>query len=192
MIAPAVSRAVFLDRDGVLNRNVFYSDTSAYESPRSPSELVLADGIGSALGQLASAGFRLILVSNQPNAAKGKCTPEALTLVHARLAELLTGQGIKLDAAFYCYHHPLHTGPCGCRKPEPGLLLKAAGSFQLDLQSSWMIGDRASDVLCGRAAGCRTVWIDTAEGQQPPLAGAADLVACSLPEAVSLILLGTP
>ncbi len=187
MEAPeAPRRAVFLDRDGVLNRNVFYSDTGCYESPRNAAELQVYPGVLPALRKLRGAEFRLILVSNQPNAAKGKCTRDELHAIHGRLSAELNAGGISLDAAFYCYHHPDHTGPCVCRKPHPYFLYRAAGAFHLDLRSCWMIGDRLSDIACGRRAGTSTIWVDTGEGVDGR--GAADFTVRSLEEAAEVIL----
>ena len=180
------ARAAFLDRDGVLNRNIFYPDTGAWESPRSAAQLWLASGVVEGLRALRTAGFALVLVSNQPNAAKGKSTEAELHSIHARLVELLAAEGLSLDAAFYCYHHPAHTGPCLCRKPSPHFLLHAAQACGFNLADSWMIGDRASDVECGRRAGVRTAWINTGEGvvlgEESP-----DFVSADLAEAARLI-----
>ena len=183
------ARAVFLDRDGVLNRNVFYADTQAYESPRSPDDVVLTDGIAGALSALRAAGYLLILVSNQPNAVKGKCTRATLNHIHDRLLALFAAEDVQFTACYYCYHHPSHSGPCQCRKPSPYFLFEAARSWQLDLSRCWMIGDRASDVACGRAAGAHTVWIDTGEGMQPPAReNAPDLAASSVVEVVATLI----
>jgi D-glycero-D-manno-heptose 1,7-bisphosphate phosphatase len=167
-VSGGLRRAVFLDRDGVLNRNVFYADTGAWESPRTSSELVLAPGVVEGLRQLVAAGFLLILVSNQPNAAKGKCSEAELQAIHARLVALLAAEGLALDEAYYCTHHPDFGGACVCRKPSPHWLLCAADSFRLKLPACWMVGDRATDMECGRRAGTRTVWIDTGEGVARP------------------------
>ena len=184
-------RAIFLDRDGVLNRNVFYADTGQWESPRSPEAAELAMEAPAALRALHAAGYLLIVVSNQPNAAKGKCSRETLDQVHARLVALFIEQGVTLHAHFLCFHHPEHTGPCACRKPSPYFLFEAAAQFGIDLKQSWMIGDRATDVACGRAAGSRTVWIDNGEGNSPPPAAApADLAVSGIREAANQILSG--
>jgi D-glycero-D-manno-heptose 1,7-bisphosphate phosphatase len=190
--APAL-RAVFLDRDGVLNRNVFYADTGAWESPRTPASVELTCGIGPALGSLRAAGYLLIVVSNQPNAAKGKCTRESLDQVHAQVVSLLAAEDVHLDAHYLCLHHPEHTGPCNCRKPSPFFLLEAAAEYGIDLTRSWMIGDRASDIECGRAAGTRTAWIHRDEGTEAPVEGRPDVVAGSVPQAIlRLLLLSAP
>ena len=184
-----MTRAVFLDRDGVLNRNVYYPDTQAWESPRAAEQVQLTPGIADALSLLKTAGYLLIVVSNQPNAAKGKCSREALDLVHAQVVSLLAAKNIALDAHYLCFHHPEHTGPCQCRKPSPFFLRTAAVDYGIDLDRSWMIGDRATDVACGRAAGTRTVWIDTGEGSAAPdPAIAPTLIARNVPEAIAHLL----
>ena len=158
----APARAVFVDRDGVINRNVFNPATGAYESPHRPGDFHLAEGAVPALARLQAAGFRLFLVSNQPSYAKGKTTLAMLEAVHARLVEALNAAGVTFSAFYYCFHHPEskvpdYGGPCACRKPSPFFLLKAADEFGLDLARSWMVGDRVTDVECGRAAGVHTI-----------------------------------
>lgn len=152
-----LKRAVFLDRDGTLNPEIFYADTQAHESPRTPQELTLLPGAAEALLRLQQAGFLLFLVSNQPNVAKGKNTSAELAAIHGRLEQLLAASGVTLTESFYCYHHPDYTGPCPCRKPSPHFLLQAQARYNLDMVHSWMIGDRDSDIECGRRAGVRTL-----------------------------------
>jgi D-glycero-D-manno-heptose 1,7-bisphosphate phosphatase len=112
--------------------------------------------------RLQAAGFRLFLVSNQPSYAKGKTTLAALEEIHCRLVEALNATGIAFSAFYYCFHHPEsnvpgYGGPCACRKPSPFFLLKARDEFGLDLAGSWMVGDRVTDIECGRAAGAHTI-----------------------------------
>ncbi len=184
-----MARAVFLDRDGVLNRNLYYADTQAWESPRTVDAVQLTPGIAPALASLKAAGYLLIVVSNQPNAAKGKCSHLTLDLVHAQVVSLLAAEGVALDEHYLCLHHPDHTGPCECRKPSPFFLLQAAATYGIDLAQSWIIGDRATDVACGRAAGTRTVWIDTGEGRATPYPeNPAELAARTVPDAVVQLL----
>ena len=154
-------RAVFLDRDGVLNRNVFYSAPGGYEAPRTAADFVLSPWVLEALISLQNAGYGLVLVSNQPNFAKGKSSMEDLLAIHERLVRFLMEHGIELLESFYCYHHPDSKvegySACDCRKPSARFLLEAAQRFDLDLSRSWMVGDRATDVECGRRAGVRTI-----------------------------------
>ncbi len=163
------AKAVFLDRDGVLNENVFYADTGAWESPRTVADFKLFPETIPSLQQLQRAGFLLFLVSNQPNVAKGKSTMEELQAIQASLCSSLEPADIRFTDFFYCYHHPESTlppfgGACVCRKPSPYFLLQAAATHAIDMASSWMIGDRRSDIACGNKAHVRTVFI-AAPGQ---------------------------
>ncbi len=180
---------MFLDRDGVLNRNVFYRDTGCWESPRSAAEVEPVPGVSLALGRLQRAGFLLFIVSNQPNGAKGKCTPAELLSIDAKLQKYLADDAVKPAATYYCFHHPDITGSCICRKPKPYFLFQAQTNFAVDLSASWMIGDRGTDIECGRRAGTRTVWIDNQEGEQEP--EAADFKVGSLSDAVDTVLFET-
>jgi D-glycero-D-manno-heptose 1,7-bisphosphate phosphatase len=154
--------AVFLDRDGVLNELVLDPVCGAPESPLEPADVRLIPGAAPAAARLARAGFALVCVSNQPAAAKGRVPIGRLCAVHRRVIELLACEGVHLDASRLCAHHPEGvvpelSGACPCRKPAPGMLLQAATALDLDLSASWMVGDTDTDVLAGRAAGCRTV-----------------------------------
>ncbi|MGA2456127.1 MAG: HAD family hydrolase [Terriglobales bacterium] len=159
-----VKSAVFLDRDGVLNRNVFNPSTGEYESPGKREEFELIPNIMPALRELRRAGFLLFLVSNQPNYAKGKSTLEELRAVHSCLVEALQTAGVSFADFYYCLHHPHgkvngYSGPCECRKPSPYFLLKARDEFDISLSDSWMVGDRPTDIECGIAAGVKTIRI---------------------------------
>lgn len=154
-----MKRAVFLDRDGVLNRNVWNPSSGMYESPLTPEQFVLLPGAIASLRILRASGYRLFLVSNQPNYAKGKARLDVLEAIHHKFEAILREEEIAFEAFYYCFHHPEFTGPCACRKPSPYFLWKAAEAFEISLEHSWMIGDRPSDVSCGHAAGARTIWI---------------------------------
>lgn len=166
-------KAAFLDRDGVINRK---APEGSYVTRW--EEMIFLPGVAQAILTLRRAGYRIIVISNQRCVAKGLLTAEDLDALHRRMCETLAAEGAVIDAAYYCPHEK-HTS-CHCRKPAPGLLLEAASNHQIDLKSSWMIGDSTSDVEAGRSAGCRTVLVregDEAHG------AAADLVAKSLLEA---------
>lgn len=177
----SMRRAVFLDRDGVLNRNIWNPETLAYESPLTPEQFELLPDVIPSLGLLRDAGYLLFLVSNQPNFAKGKASLDTLAAIHNRFEAAI--EGIRFQAFYYCFHHPDFTGECRCRKPSPYFLLQASDSFHLDLARSWMVGDRASDVACGRAAGARTIEIGM---RTCPEAG-AEFIADSLWTAAQII-----
>jgi len=156
--------AIFLDRDGVLNELVPDPISGEGESPLRVADVRLIDGAAAAAARLRAAGFVLAGVTNQPAAAKGTLGIEALQAIHARVLELLADEGVVLDGWRICLHHPegqveALSGPCDCRKPAPGMLLDLAGELSIDLPRSWMVGDTDTDVLAGRAAGCRTVLV---------------------------------
>ena len=194
----ASNYAVFLDRDGVINRNVFNPRTGVYESPHRPEDFHLADEAMPALARLQAAGFRLFLVSNQPSYAKGKTTLAMLEAIHDRLADALNAAGVTFSAFYYCFHHPESTvpgygGPCSCRKPSPFFLFKARDEFGLDLTQSWMVGDRVTDIECGQAAGVHTIRVM----EDHPAARRADerpaeFEARDLVHAAAVILARTP
>ncbi len=162
--APARA-AVFVDRDGVLNETVLDAFSGKRESPYTPEDVALAPGAVEGMRALRRLGFALVVISNQPAAAKGTATREALEAVHERVDILLAEAGIRPDLYSYCHHHPdardaSLAGPCGCRKPEPGLLLEAAAQLGLSLKDSWTVGDSDTDVEAGRRAGTRTVLVE--------------------------------
>jgi D-glycero-D-manno-heptose 1,7-bisphosphate phosphatase len=190
MTAPAV----FLDRDGVINANIYNPQTGDYESPHRPEDFHLVDGVLPALARLRDAGFQLFLVSNQPSYAKGKTSLAQIEATHARLADALSAAGIAFAAFYYCYHHPEGTvpgysGPCQCRKPAPFFLFKARDEFPLVLEKSWMVGDRATDIECGRAAGVRTIRVtEDHPAERSPDEIKADFEARDLAHAADIIL----
>jgi D-glycero-D-manno-heptose 1,7-bisphosphate phosphatase len=157
-------RAVFLDRDGVINALVADPRTGLLESPLSVADVTLIAGAAAALRKLSDAGWALVGVSNQPAAAKGAVSLDQLHAVQARVLELLSANGVRFDDFRLCLHHPDGviaelTGPCDCRKPAPGMLVEAASALDIELTGSWMIGDTDGDVLAGQAAGCRTALV---------------------------------
>jgi D-glycero-D-manno-heptose 1,7-bisphosphate phosphatase len=188
-----LKRAVFLDRDGVLNRLVFNPATQAFESPHRPEDLAIHPRLGESLEPLQKAGFLLFLVSNQPSFAKGKATLEALRAVHGLLERRIEGLGLRFSGYFYCYHHPESLVPelkviCGCRKPGTLFLEQAIQAFGLERGLSWMVGDQDSDIECGIRAGLRTVLIQTPESADKRGASRPDFQAEDLEAATRLIL----
>lgn len=156
--------AVFLDRDGVLTEPVLDPRSASHESPYRIEDVRLTAGAARAVSDLRGAGWLVVVVSNQPAAAKGNVTLDELGAVHERSAELLAEAGGAPDDWRYCHHHPDGTvdglaQTCGCRKPAPGMLVAAGAEHGIDLAASWMVGDADSDVAAGRAAGCRTVLV---------------------------------
>jgi len=152
-------RAVFLDRDGVLNE-ALVRDRHPYP-PSSVEELRILPDAPVALHRLKSAGFLLIVITNQPDVARGIQSSEAVEHLNAAVRAALP-----VDAFYVCFHDGSHQ--CGCRKPKPGLLLEAAADWNIDLRRSFMIGDRWRDIDAGAAAGCRTVLIDYRYDERVP------------------------
>jgi D-glycero-D-manno-heptose 1,7-bisphosphate phosphatase len=150
--------AVFLDKDGTLVEDVPYNVD--------PGRIRLAPGAAEGLRLLHRAGYRLFVVSNQPGVARGYFREQALAAVAGRLRRLLAECAVPLGGFYYCPHHPEgvvgeHAVACACRKPAPGLILRAALEHGLDLARSWLVGDILDDVEAGRRAGCRTILVDS-------------------------------
>jgi D-glycero-D-manno-heptose 1,7-bisphosphate phosphatase len=174
-------RAIFLDRDGVLNRPVVRDGLPF--PPASLDEFELYPGVAKGSAQLKAAGFILIVASNQPDVGRGTQTREAVEAMHEKLRTAVPA----LDAIEVCYHAGARHGePCDCRKPKPGMLLRSAASHQIDLPRSFLIGDRWRDVDCAKAAGCRAVFID--HGYSEPLREKPDFTVANFAEAVARIL----
>lgn len=184
--------AVFLDRDGVINDNWLNPLTGEWESPIHPGDFHLLPGVIDALGRLQKLGYRLFVVSNQPSAAKGKCTIEDLASVHARMVELMADADVHFDAFYYSYTHPDGvvpglSGPGLERKPNPYFINLALRTFNLDQSACWMIGDRDTDVLCGKRAGLRTIQVASREGRANAGHANPDFFAVDLAGAVEII-----
>ena len=148
-----MTRALFLDRDGILDELVYYPSSGEWESPRTLDDLVMLD-VADALQRFADAGWLLIVITNQPSAAKGKATREALQEVQDEVLRRLP----VLTRGYVCFHRS--EDDCDCRKPKPDFLHEAARELGIDLSQSWMAGDQDSDLLCGRAAGCKVALIE--------------------------------
>jgi D-glycero-D-manno-heptose 1,7-bisphosphate phosphatase len=168
-------KAVFLDRDGVINRAVVRDGKP--HPPDSIDDLEVLDGVPDALRKLRGAGFRLIVVTNQPDVARGTQTREAVEAMHARLTAELA-----VDEVVACYHDG---DDCDCRKPKPGALVAAAERHGVELEHSFMVGDRWRDIEAGQRAGCRCLFVDHGYAEQQPagsfvrvpsLAAAADWI----------------
>lgn len=155
-------KAVFLDRDGTINKYVGFL--------RKEEEFELLPGVADAIKKINKSGYLAIVVTNQPVIARGEVTFEELESIHNKMETLLGKEGAYLDGIYFCPHHP-HSGyegevkelkiDCDCRKPKPGMLLKAAEDLNIDLSQSYMVGDSESDIKAGKAAGCKTVLLNT-------------------------------
>ena len=189
-------KAVFVDRDGVINRLVYYPEHGVIDSPFIPSQFKILTGVYEALRSFKQAGYSVVVVSNQPGIAKGSLRKEDFDGIRCRMHELLEENGVLLDGEYYCLHHPEGevkelAVDCDCRKPRPGMLLRAVQELALDLKSSWMIGDNLTDVQAGHRAGCRTVLIGRMKCELCHLmedqATVPDIIASNLVEAFELI-----
>ncbi|GEP96194.1 D-glycero-alpha-D-manno-heptose-1,7-bisphosphate 7-phosphatase [Chitinophaga cymbidii] len=177
-------KAVFIDKDGTLVRNVPYNSD--------PALVTLERGAIEGLQLLHAHGYALVVASNQSGIAHGYFSEEDFLVMMEKMLDMLP---VELDGYFYCPHHPEgivspYAVTCGCRKPQPGLLLKAAGTLQIDLDMSWMIGDILHDVEAGKRAGCRTVLIDNGGETEWDLSAIRrpDFIASDLLEAATLII----
>ncbi len=147
-----MNRAVFLDRDGVINHAPVIGGKPS--SPLSLDQMEFLPGVGEGIQALNQAGFRIIVVTNQPDVANGVQTLEGVETMHRKILELFAVDAIKV-----CYH--TDEDGCSCRKPKPGMLLEAADEWDISLEQSYMVGDRWRDVEAGRAAGCTTILVET-------------------------------
>ena len=171
-------KAIFLDRDGTINKYVGYLRTS--------EQFELLEGVGEAVRKINLSGYLAIVITNQPVIARGEVTVAELQTIHNKMETMLGKEGAYLDGVYYCPHHPDKgfAGEveelkivCECRKPKAGLLLQAAKDFNIDLSQSWMIGDSENDVLAGRNAGCKTALIgETDYGQNLQFTSLLDFV----------------
>jgi D-glycero-D-manno-heptose 1,7-bisphosphate phosphatase len=172
------NRAVFLDRDGVLNANIV-RDGKPY-APRSLADFHLLPGVEKAVRRIKDAGFMAIVVTNQPDVASGLTARTTVEAMHDELRGRLPVDDIKV-----CWH--LDRDQCSCRKPKPGMLLEAAAERNIDLKASYIVGDRWRDVEAGHAAGCFAFFVDWHLVQERPVD--PDKIVSSLVEAVDFILL---
>lgn len=170
-------KTVFLDRDGVINKVVFRDGKPV--GPRLVSEFEIETGVDESLARLRAAGFKLFIVTNQPDVARGLLTQAALDIMTGKIMAQLA-----VDAVRVCPHDDRDR--CSCRKPGPGMLLDLAREHDLDLTESWFIGDSWKDTMAGRAVGCETIILDRPYNQDAP----ADRRVGDLRQAVELILEG--
>jgi D-glycero-D-manno-heptose 1,7-bisphosphate phosphatase len=172
-----VRRAVFLDRDGVINANLERDGRPV--APRALAEFKLLPGVEDAIRRLKQYGYLVIVITNQPDVANGLTERATVEAMHDMMRERLPIDDIKV-----CFHND--AAGCDCRKPKPGLIVTAAAEHDIDLARSYVVGDRWRDVAAGRAAGCCTIFVDYSYKQDGP--NHPDLVVKSLPEATAIIL----
>jgi len=193
---PPLDGAVFLDRDGVINALVYNAEFGTVDSPANPGEYEQLPGVGEAVARLNALALRVIVASNQPGIAKGKLSHALLDEITAKMKAGIEAGGGRLDAVYYCLHHPearvseLRMN-CDCRKPRPGLLLRAAREWNLDLARCYLVGDGISDIQAGAAAGVRTFFLSSRKcyicDELVRQSTRPGFIAASLGEAASLI-----
>ncbi len=156
------TQAVILDRDGVINEIIYFPDTGMPDSPLNPKQFKLLPGSAEAIKRFNELDLKVILVSNQPAIAKGKMTRKLFEQIRLKMKTELEKAGAHIDGEYYCFHHPQaalkkYKTNCDCRKPLPGLILKACKDFDLNPRRCYAIGDSISDIEAGKAAGCKTI-----------------------------------
>ena len=159
-----MKRAIFLDRDGVINAMVYNPEFGLVDSPANPGEFELLPNVAEAIQIFNNLGFLVVVISNQPGIAKGKFSLALLEAMTEKMLASLAGRGARIDSVYYCRHHPdgkvaEYRMVCNCRKPKPGMLLRAAEDLDIELSSSYLIGDGIIDIQAGESAGLSTVLV---------------------------------
>ena len=157
-----MNKAIFLDRDGVINEEV--------DLLNKPEQLKLIKGSADAI-KLLNKDFYVIITTNQPQIARGLCSEKDIQKINEVLKKELEKYGARIDGIYYCPHHPeakieRYRVDCNCRKPKPGMLIKAEEELNIDLKQSYMVGDKLSDIEAGRRAGCKTIMVKTGYGEK--------------------------
>ena len=158
------NKAVFLDRDGVINEVIYHKEMGIIDSPFTVEQFKLLPKVAEVINIFHDLGFRVIVVSNQPGMAKDHFSIDVFEKIREKMNTELKKDDAEVDAEYYCFHHPYATVKkykkiCNCRKPKPGMLKKAAEEHNIDLSKSWMIGDGIIDIAAGQTAGCKTILI---------------------------------
>lgn len=155
-------KAVFLDRDGVINELIYYQEQGIIDSPFKVEQFRILPGVGQAIKKFREFGYKVVVASNQPGIGKGHMTEYTFNAIKQKMKDELAKEGVFIDGEYYCFHHPASKIErfkvnCECRKPKSGLLIQAAKDMDIDLFHSWMIGDGLLDIKAGKNAGCQTI-----------------------------------
>jgi D-glycero-D-manno-heptose 1,7-bisphosphate phosphatase len=158
------NKAIFLDRDGVINELIYYQDLGIVDSPFKAEQFKLFPNVEKAIKKFKKLGFKTVIVSNQPGIAKKNFTINTFEKIIEKMKKELQKKGAEIDSEYYCFHHPdgkikKFKKICKCRKPKPGMLYTAAKEHNINLSQSWMIGDGITDIKAGKTAGCKTILI---------------------------------
>jgi len=193
----AMNRAVFLDRDGVVNKLCHHRELKIKCAPFTANEFKMVPGVPEAVNLIHQSGYHCILISNQPDVGLGLMASDDFEDIKLKMRADLARSSAYLDGEYYCMHHPdavinEYKRICDCRKPKPGLLLRAALDHHIDLLNSWFVGDYLSDVEAGKGAGCRTILIGKKKSESSYLARngmfVPDKMCSNLTSAVQYIL----
>jgi len=196
----SVAEAVFLDRDGVINELIYHEEAGVIDTPFTLEQFRLLPDVDLAIKLLNQNDVKVFVVSNQPGLAKKHFTKEILESMTDKMHEELEALGAHIDGVYYCLHHPEATDLkylkiCDCRKPKPGLILKAVDEYSLELQHCYMVGDNLSDVKAGKSAGCKTILLGKLKCELCQLMDTEnarpDYIATNLYDAVRIILGGS-
>jgi len=191
-----MKKAVFLDRDGVINAMVYDQDHGLIDSPSNPEQFRFLPNVSKAISLINEMGLLALVVSNQPGIAKGKFTPQILEAMDKKMERELTSHGAHLDRIYYCPHHPEavleeYRGNCHCRKPKPGLILRGGEEFNVALEHSYIVGDGLIDIQAGKTAGLSTIFLGNSNCASCKLMAELDtkpdFIVPDLLEAVKLI-----
>jgi len=188
-----MNKAVFLDRDGVINPLVYNENTSEYESPHYPEDFSVFTYVLKALTKLRSDGYKVIVVSNQPSYAKGKTSLENIKAIEKLLRDFSEENGGLITAYYYCYHHPdgiipEYSGKCRCRKPGTFFIEEAIKCFDLDNKLCWLVGDQDTDIMCGKSMEIKTIKIENNHSKHKSGKETPDKFAVDLLDAVDIII----
>lgn len=165
-----MKKACFFDRDGIINEMVFDQESGSIHIPLNVSQVILDYAISSTLQETKKLGYLNIIISNQPNVGLQQMSMETFKEIDSLISKKLNQQGVVIDKEYFCFHHPYShllefKKDCDCRKPKMGLFLTAAKEFNIDLQKSWMIGDGVYDIIAGKKAGCKTIFVSNAANE---------------------------
>ena len=180
-----MNKGIFLDRDGVINPPVLNLKTNEYEAPSNKEDFKLFPGVIETLKEFQGLNYKLFLVSNQPDYAKGKTTLENLYLVHNKMDAILKENTIIFTEYYYCYHHP--SFECKCRKPGNLFLTQAGIKYNLDFSKSWMIGDSDVDIFCGQSLEVKTILVQIKESSHRTGKSSPEYIVKNLQEAYEVI-----
>lgn len=188
-----MNKAIFFDRDGVINELIFNHKTNEYESPHELKDLKIIQGAFEVIKTFYDNGYFIFIISNQPSFAKGKTTLENIKEIQEKLKNKLEASDIIIKEYYYCYHHPKgivpeYSGECDCRKPKPFFIQKAEKDYNIDLTQSWIIGDQDSDIECGNNAGVKTILILNEHSHSKRGKSSPNHSITNLSESINLIL----